>query len=196
MSFYCRAIIYNLPGLPSTGLISRPKRAFFLGNGYQKYTSISEQQIVPIADCKWLYLLWQHMCCSPGFLMDVPTLCCCFDVDYHWASSLPPVTLSAPFDVSCVHIQIEFLIRNHYHFDSLPNELGDLWHFPSIIWLEEKLIEVAICARSFQFAAWLHCFQLYYVNSLVLTNPQYLKKKANQPSVGFPGRKNKTNYLL
>lgn len=54
MSFYCRAIIYNLPGLPSTGRISLPKRAPFLGNGYQKYISILEQQIVPIADYKCL----------------------------------------------------------------------------------------------------------------------------------------------
>lgn len=58
---------------------SAPQREpFFLGNGYQKYISISEQQIVPIADCRdrmspCLYLFWLHMCCSPGFLMDVPT---------------------------------------------------------------------------------------------------------------------------
>lgn len=169
MSFYCGAIIYNLPGLPSTGLISPPKRAFFFGNGYRKYISISEQQIIPIVDCKCLPLciyFLLHMCYSPGSLLDVPAPSAfCFDVDYHWASSLPPVTLSAPFDVSCVHIQIEFLIRNHYHFDSLLNESSDLWHFASIIWLEEKLIEVAICARFSEFAGWLPGPEPYCVSS-------------------------------
>lgn len=177
MSFYCGAIIYNLPGLPSTGLISPPKRAFFFGNGYRKYISISEQQIIPIVDCKCLPLciyFLLHMCYSPGSLLDVPAPSAfCFDVDYHWASSLPPVTLSAPFDVSCVHIQIEFLIRNHYHFDSLLNESSDLWHFASIIWLEEKLIEVAICARFSEFAGWLPNPEPYCVSSqkLFATQP-------------------------
>lgn len=76
-----------------------------------------------------LYLFLQHMCYSPSSLMDVPTPS---------ASALmwiitephrcPPATLSAPFDVSCVHFQIEFLIRSHYHFDFLLNEKSDLWH--------------------------------------------------------------------
>lgn len=77
------------------------------------------------------------------------TLGLCFDVDYHWASSLPPVTLSAPFDVSCVHFQIEFLIRSHYHFDFLLNDKSDLWHLAYIIWLEEELIEVAMIVERF-----------------------------------------------
>lgn len=92
-----------------------------------------------LAVCLYLFLL--HMC--PRSLMDVPaSSASSFDVDYHWASSLPPVTLSAPFDVSCVHIQIEFLIRRHYLFDFSPNEKSDLWHLALTTRLGEELTEV------------------------------------------------------
>lgn len=77
----------------------------------------------------------------------------CFDVRYHWAWSLPPVTLKAPFDVSCVHFQIEFLIRSHYHFDFSLNEKSDLWHLTPGVWLEE-LIKAVMTWPRFQLRQW------------------------------------------
>lgn len=76
MSFYCRAIIYNLPGLPSTGLISPPKESLFPWEWLPKIRFNFRAANCPncrlqMSPC--LYLFWQHMCCSAGFFMDVHT---------------------------------------------------------------------------------------------------------------------------
>lgn len=132
MSFYCGAIIYNLPNY----IIPSALACFQLGSSSPRRVPFPFWEWFPIIhfifrafnypNCRLrisvtLYLFLLHV------FQQFPDGCAhtlgfCFDVDYHSPPKLPPVDLSAPFDASSVWLQIELLTKSHYHFDFCQNE--------------------------------------------------------------------------